>query len=281
MSSKLRPRLTYANVMVTILAFIVLGGGAYAASQLPKNSVGKKQIKNGAVTRAKIADGAVDGSKVADHSLRAGDLSPSTLSGYAKSSELNGYAKGSELNGYLKEVPNGAVGPDKFGALPAAGLEGAIYNVGESGVNLGVDCFGADALFPEVEDDIDFSAVAFDNTGIASQENPANGACFNGFDVKRPGTYVISGWIAWEANEVGGREITLISYNPSKASSTTLSVSEQGVNESGESDETSQTVSAVTPLNANESVLLRGRQTSSFGELGLADGGLQIAWIGP
>jgi hypothetical protein len=35
--------------MVTILAFIVLGGGAYAATQLPKNSVGSKQIRNGSI----------------------------------------------------------------------------------------------------------------------------------------------------------------------------------------------------------------------------------------
>ncbi len=52
---KLRPHLSYANVMVTILTFLVLGGGgAYAASHLSKNSVGTKQIKAGAVTLSKI-----------------------------------------------------------------------------------------------------------------------------------------------------------------------------------------------------------------------------------
>ena len=40
--------------MVVILTFIVLGGGAYAAIKLPKNSVGTKQLKKGAVTKAKI-----------------------------------------------------------------------------------------------------------------------------------------------------------------------------------------------------------------------------------
>ena len=43
---RLRDNLTYANVMVTVLAFIVLGGVAYAAG-LPPNSVGTKQLKNG------------------------------------------------------------------------------------------------------------------------------------------------------------------------------------------------------------------------------------------
>ena len=48
-------KLTYANVMVTILAFVVLAGGtAFAAGQLGKNSVGPKQLKKNAVTAAKI-----------------------------------------------------------------------------------------------------------------------------------------------------------------------------------------------------------------------------------
>ncbi len=46
---RLRPKFSYANVMVTILAFIVLGGGAYAAAQLPENSVGSKQIRKGSI----------------------------------------------------------------------------------------------------------------------------------------------------------------------------------------------------------------------------------------
>jgi hypothetical protein len=43
--------------MSTIAVFVVLGGGAYAATKLPKNSVGTKQIKNGAVTKKKLAKG--------------------------------------------------------------------------------------------------------------------------------------------------------------------------------------------------------------------------------
>jgi hypothetical protein len=55
---RLRPRLTYANVVSTICLFILLGGAAYAAEALPKNSVGTKQLKNGAVTEAKLATAA-------------------------------------------------------------------------------------------------------------------------------------------------------------------------------------------------------------------------------
>jgi hypothetical protein len=53
---RLRPRLTYANVVSTLCLFLLLGGGAaFAASKLPKNSVGARQIKRGAITPAKLA----------------------------------------------------------------------------------------------------------------------------------------------------------------------------------------------------------------------------------
>jgi hypothetical protein len=61
---KLRTRLTYANVIATLALFLALGGGAYAATQLPKNSVGSKQLKKNSVTAAKIKNGAVTGAKV-------------------------------------------------------------------------------------------------------------------------------------------------------------------------------------------------------------------------
>ena len=51
----IRQRLTYANVVATLALFLVLGGGAYAATQLPRNSVGTGQLKPEAVTAGKIA----------------------------------------------------------------------------------------------------------------------------------------------------------------------------------------------------------------------------------
>lgn len=55
MFARIRPHLTYANVMVTFLAFVVLGGASYAAVNLPKNSVKSRHIKNGQVKQADIA----------------------------------------------------------------------------------------------------------------------------------------------------------------------------------------------------------------------------------
>jgi hypothetical protein len=52
---RLRGKLTYANVMATIAVFLVLGGSAVAATHLPGNSVGTKQLKKGAVTPGKLS----------------------------------------------------------------------------------------------------------------------------------------------------------------------------------------------------------------------------------
>jgi hypothetical protein len=52
---RIRGRLTSAHVISLIALFVALGGSAYAATQLPKNSVGVKQLKRGAVTPAKLS----------------------------------------------------------------------------------------------------------------------------------------------------------------------------------------------------------------------------------
>ncbi len=77
----IRSKLTYANVMVTIPAFVALGGeAAFAAGKLAKNSVGTKQIKNQAVTSAKIKKGTIKGTQVANGSLTGTQINASTLS---------------------------------------------------------------------------------------------------------------------------------------------------------------------------------------------------------
>lgn len=70
--ARIRTSLTYANVMATVAVFLALGGGAYAATQLPKNSVGTKQIKNNAVNSAKVKDGTLLAKDFRAGQLRSG-----------------------------------------------------------------------------------------------------------------------------------------------------------------------------------------------------------------
>ncbi|HVO54642.1 MAG TPA: hypothetical protein VMT37_09525 [Solirubrobacterales bacterium] len=84
-------RLTYANVVATLaLVLVVVGGSAYAASQLAKNSVGSKQIKKGAVTTAKIKKGAVTGAKVAGDTITGRNVDESSLGQVPDAKTLDG-----------------------------------------------------------------------------------------------------------------------------------------------------------------------------------------------
>ena len=101
---RLRPRLTYANVVATLALFLALGGGAVWAAQkitskqigkgavktknlakgavknknLAKNAVKAKNLAKGAVTSAKLADGAVSNTKLADGSVNFAKLAAGT-----------------------------------------------------------------------------------------------------------------------------------------------------------------------------------------------------------
>ena len=66
-------RLSYANVTVTLLIFMVLGGTALAAT-LGKNSVGSREIERNAVKVAEIAKDAVRASEVRDGEIGAAEL---------------------------------------------------------------------------------------------------------------------------------------------------------------------------------------------------------------
>jgi hypothetical protein len=69
MLTRLRQRLTYANVMATIAVFIALGGSGYAAVTLNRNSVKGKHIAKNAVTSPKVKN----------KSLKRKDFAPGAL----------------------------------------------------------------------------------------------------------------------------------------------------------------------------------------------------------
>jgi hypothetical protein len=100
--ARLRPKLTYANVMVTLLAFVVLcGGAAYAAGKLGKNSVGAKQLRRNSVTSAKVKDGTLRTQDFATGVLGgSGGQSPVALGhGYVRFGQANYDVLGTSLYG--------------------------------------------------------------------------------------------------------------------------------------------------------------------------------------
>jgi hypothetical protein len=93
MASKLRSRLTFANVTAALALFLTLSGGT-AIALSGTNSVNSADIKNGAVQTEDLADGAVSrsqlhknavvSSRVADNSLTGADINEATLDTSAK-----------------------------------------------------------------------------------------------------------------------------------------------------------------------------------------------------
>jgi hypothetical protein len=79
MRRQLLHRPSPAMVVALIALFVAVGGGAYAAVKLPRNSVGTPQLKKNAVTGRKIKANAVSGSKVANDSLTGKDIRESSL----------------------------------------------------------------------------------------------------------------------------------------------------------------------------------------------------------
>jgi hypothetical protein len=75
----LRRHLSYANVVSTVCLFLLLGGVAYAGTQLSKGSVGTNALKAEAVTKGKLHPNSVNSKKVVDNSLTGEDIDAATL----------------------------------------------------------------------------------------------------------------------------------------------------------------------------------------------------------
>lgn len=76
----IRKRLTYANVISSIALFLALGGAAaVAANQVPRNSVGPRQLQPKAVRTGYIDLKAVRVGKIAPEAVRAGRLAKNAV----------------------------------------------------------------------------------------------------------------------------------------------------------------------------------------------------------
>jgi hypothetical protein len=95
-----------AMVVALIALFVALGGGAYAAVALKRNSVSSKHIRNGQVKKPDLGRSSVDSSKVANGALQAEDFAPGQIpagergpQGLAGTNGTNGTNGANGLNG--------------------------------------------------------------------------------------------------------------------------------------------------------------------------------------
>jgi hypothetical protein len=116
-----RPRLTYANVVATIALFAALGGVSYAATTLPKNSVGTDQIQAEAIRTGKLAEDAVTSSRLSQgvrERIAAADTTPTATStpGSVKHAETADRAATADTAGSADTAKNA----EALGGQPAA-----------------------------------------------------------------------------------------------------------------------------------------------------------------
>ncbi len=107
--TKLRKRLTYANVMSSMAVFLVLGGATAVAAkkigsnELKSNSVTTAKLKKNAVTAAKIKKNAVTEAKIKNDAVTGTKVKESTLG------EVPSAASAQNAANFQKFVPFGIV----------------------------------------------------------------------------------------------------------------------------------------------------------------------------
>jgi len=116
-------RFVRGNTIAMLALFVALGGTTYAATALPKNSVGTKQLKKNAVTPVKIKKSAVTNPKIANNAVTSAKTKNDSLTGAdVLESSLGAVPNANALGGVV------ASGYLKSGAAAGGGLAGTYPN---------------------------------------------------------------------------------------------------------------------------------------------------------
>jgi hypothetical protein len=276
-------RFLRGNTLALLALFIALGGTTYAATALPKNSVGAKQLKKNAVTNPKIANGAVTGAKIANNSVKGADVLESSL-GNVPSATNAAQLGGTAASGYLKtgaaaggalsgtypnpgladasvttsKIAGGAVGVSKFGTIPAARantLTATTQSIGNGSLTT-----------------VNFDNESFDTAGLHDLVT-TNSV----LTAPVAGIYQLTGNVRWASNATGSRFVGL-ETPAGRIASVWVPAAPGGA-------DTDLSISDVFALAAGDTVHMEVYQDSG-GALTLIKNGtdapnLSLTWIGP
>ena len=146
-----RNRISFANTISLIALFVALGGTSYAVTQIDKNSVRSKHIRNGQVKRGDLARNAVNSSKVRNGTLLAQDLAAGQLPRGAQGVQGPQGERGLQgdqgpagepgtADAYARVQDNGTLQPDVTG-FPSQNKGAILVSKGEGGASTGNYCF--------------------------------------------------------------------------------------------------------------------------------------------
>jgi hypothetical protein len=71
---RFRRRCSYANVTATLALFVALGGSSYATLRLPKDSVGRRELRRNSVGTSELRTAAVRSKDIKDDSVGISDI---------------------------------------------------------------------------------------------------------------------------------------------------------------------------------------------------------------
>lgn len=178
--NRLRGKLTYSNVMVTILALIVIGGGtAYAQSVgLPPNSVGGAQLQAKSVGPGELKSDSVGTAELQPEAVGPQQLQPESIT---TAKMKDGSVTLAKLSAQLKGEIKG-----QKGDTGATGVTGATGPQGQAGLQ---GTPGTGAVSTSVETEVINQATATDaSTPKELQVQCPNGPVLGGGYVLHNGT---------------------------------------------------------------------------------------------
>lgn len=133
MFSRLKARMTYANVASTMALVIAIGGGgaAVAASMVPANSVGSRQIVNNSVKSVDLKNGGVTGTDLA-----AGAVDRASVFGTGDLGVVRAYAWNSSPSANADLTSNGYTYNRSGGSVDVVHNGTGSYTITFAGLNL-------------------------------------------------------------------------------------------------------------------------------------------------
>lgn len=174
MLNRIKPSPAMAVALLAL--FVALGGGAYAATNLPANSVGTSQLQNGAVTNSKLAGNSVWHANIGTRSVRNINLAGNSV-WHAQIG--TGSVQRNNISAQLFSELRGPAGPP--GTIASVVIRDNVVSVPAGGSAHGVQSCNAGEVVvggqarPTTDGDASLQVITSRAAGDSAGSSPADG----------------------------------------------------------------------------------------------------------